>query len=155
MELARIMILIAATITTGLMAGLFFAFSYSVMPGLARSDDRTFVVAMQRINVAIINGWFATCFFGALVFTILAAILYLRKDAVFAWVVAGLVLYVATLFITIRFNVPLNNRLAAAGLDNAEPARQQFESSWVRWNIVRTITSVLAFGCLVGAFVVR
>ncbi|MDT7600077.1 MAG: hypothetical protein QOK26_2154, partial [Pseudonocardiales bacterium] len=33
----------AATVTTGLMAGMFFAFSFSVMPGMARADDRTFV----------------------------------------------------------------------------------------------------------------
>lgn len=153
MELVRVATLIAATITTGLMAGLFFAFSYSVMPGLARTDNRTFVEAMQQINKAILNGWFATCFFGALAFTALAAILHFRNGAVFAWTLAGLALYVATLFITFRFNVPLNDQLATAGLDNVEAAREQFESSWVRLNIIRTITSVLAFGCLVGASV--
>jgi uncharacterized membrane protein len=154
-ELARIATLIAATITTGLIAGLFFAFSYSVMPGLARADNRTFVQAMQQINIAILNGWFVICFFGALVFTALAAILHFRDGAVFAWVLAGLALYVATLFTTVRFNVPLNNQLAAAGLDNVDAAREQFESGWVRWNIIRTITSVLSFGCLIGAFVVQ
>jgi hypothetical protein len=35
------------------------------MPGLRRTDDRTFVDAMQSINVAIINGWFALSFAGA------------------------------------------------------------------------------------------
>jgi uncharacterized membrane protein len=47
--------LVAGTVTTGLMAGLFAAFSYAVMPGLARTDDATFVRSMQRINVAILN----------------------------------------------------------------------------------------------------
>jgi uncharacterized membrane protein len=39
--------LIAATITTGLIAGLFFAFACAVMPGLHRTEDRTFVDAMR------------------------------------------------------------------------------------------------------------
>jgi uncharacterized membrane protein len=137
------------------MAGLFFTFSYSVMPGLARADDRTFVDAMQRINVAIVNGWFLICFLGALVFTVSAAILHFRSGAAFVWIVAGLVLYVATLFVTFRFNIPLNDQLAAADSGSVELAREQFESTWVRWNIVRVVTSVTAFGCLVGAFVVH
>jgi uncharacterized membrane protein len=45
----------------------------SVMPGLRRTDDRTFVSAMQRINVAILNGWFMLSFFGALVVMAVAA----------------------------------------------------------------------------------
>ena len=55
MELFRSGALAAATITTGLMAGLYYAYACSVMPGLSRTDDRTFVSAMQQINVAIIN----------------------------------------------------------------------------------------------------
>ena len=50
--------LVAAVITNGLMAGLFAAYSYAVMPGLGRAGDRTFVEAMQQTNAAILNGWF-------------------------------------------------------------------------------------------------
>ena len=67
-----------ATVTMGLMAGLFSAFAYSVMPGLGQTDGRTFVDAMQRINVAILNGWFFIIFIGAMVFTALAGVLHLR-----------------------------------------------------------------------------
>jgi uncharacterized membrane protein len=148
MDIARTASLVAATVTVGLMAGLFFAFSYSVMPGLARTEARTFVEAMRRINVAIVNAWFLICFLGALVFTALAAILH--RGAVLAWVVAGLVLYVVTLFITVRFNIPLNNQLAAGDGDPAV-VRERFEDSWVRWNMVRSAASLAAFGCLVGA----
>ena len=63
----RMLSLLAATLATGLMAGLYFAFSCAVMPGLARTDDRTFVAAMQWINVRILNGWFALAFGGAFV----------------------------------------------------------------------------------------
>lgn len=37
------------------MAGLFYAFAVSVMPGLRTADDQTFIDAMQRINVPL-NG---------------------------------------------------------------------------------------------------
>ena len=39
----------------GLIAGLFYAWACSVMPGLARTTDRTFVEAMHHMNQAIIN----------------------------------------------------------------------------------------------------
>jgi hypothetical protein len=44
-----------AALTTGLMAGVYYAYACSVMPGLARTGDRTFIDAMQQINVAIQN----------------------------------------------------------------------------------------------------
>jgi len=69
LEWVRGATLVAATITAGLMAGLLYAYACSVMIGLSRTDDRTFVDVMQRINLAIVNGWFFVTFFGALVFT--------------------------------------------------------------------------------------
>jgi uncharacterized membrane protein len=72
LELFRGGALAAATLTTGLMAGLYYAYAISVTLGLSWTDDRTFVSAMQQINVAILNPWFFVSFFGALVFTALA-----------------------------------------------------------------------------------
>jgi uncharacterized membrane protein len=117
LELFRSGALAAATLTTGLMAGLYYAYAISVMLGLSMTDHRTFVSVMQQINVAILNPWFFVSFFGALVFTALAGVLHLPGDwrVVLPWIVAALILYVATLVITFGFNVPLNNELAAAG----------------------------------------
>lgn len=50
--------LIAATLTTGMVAGLMADWAYTVLPGLGRSSDRTFVEAVQHLNRAIQNGWF-------------------------------------------------------------------------------------------------
>jgi uncharacterized membrane protein len=161
LELFRGGALAAATLTTGLMAGLYYAYAISVMLGLSMTDDRTFVSAMQQINVAIINPWFFVSFFGALVFTALAGVLHLLGDwrAVLPWIVAALVLYVATLVITFGFNVPLNNELASAGnpdrFANLAAVRERFEASWVRWNIARAVASTAAFGCLIWALVLH
>ena len=80
LELFRGGALAAATLTTGLMAGLYYAYAISVMLGLSRTDDRTFLSAMQQINVAILNPWFFVSFLGALVFTALAGGLHLHAD---------------------------------------------------------------------------
>ncbi|MGH8829404.1 MAG: DUF1772 domain-containing protein [Jiangellaceae bacterium] len=153
--------LIAATITMGLSAGLFYTFSISVMLGLRRTDDRTFVDVMQRINVAILNGWFAIGFGGALVFTVATAILNAIGDArpALPWIVAALVLYGSTLAITLTVNVPLNNELDAAGepdrIVDIAATRDRFEARWVRWNVARAVTSAAALGLLTWALVLH
>lgn len=153
----RSLVLLAATLATGLMAGLYFAFSVAVMPGLGKSDDRTLVEAMQRINVAILNGWFSLAFGGALVLGGIAAALHWRGEARAAlpWIIAGVVLYAASLVITMGFSVPLNDKLAAAGdpgrIRDLAAVRADFESAWLRWNAARVLTCTAAMGCLAWA----
>jgi hypothetical protein len=62
-------VLIAATMAMGLMAGVFGIYGNAIMPGLRRTDDRTFVAAFQSIDRAIINPVFMVTFFGALALT--------------------------------------------------------------------------------------
>ncbi|GIH90823.1 DUF1772 domain-containing protein [Planobispora siamensis] len=160
LELFQTITLVAATVATGLAAGLFYAFSVSVMLGLAETDDRTFVDVMQRINRRILNGWFALSFGGAPVLTLLAGVLQLLGEGgrpAFVWTAAGFVLYGVTFVITAAINVPLNNALNAAGdpAALADPAavRAAFEARWVRWNLVRTLSSTAALACLAWALV--
>lgn len=144
----------AAMVAMGLMAGLFYAYTISVMPGLARSDDRTFVTAMQNINWAIQNAAFLSAFVGAFVLTLAAAILQQRlgRRAAARWIAAALVLYVVTLAITMGVNVPLNDQLAAAGdpsrIVDLAAVRTNFEGLWVATNAVRTVVCTLALACL-------
>ncbi|SEM11947.1 anthrone oxygenase family protein [Rhodococcus maanshanensis] len=150
--------LLGASVTAGLMAGLFAAFAYAVMPGLGRTDNLTFISAMQRINVAILNGWFMICFLGALALTVTTLLLHLGSArSALPWIIAALVLYIAMLVITAAINVPLNDQLAAAGEHITDPGavREQFESRWVTWNIVRAVVSTAAFAALAYALVVH
>jgi uncharacterized membrane protein len=152
MELLRGAALVAATVTMGLITGLLYGFACAVMPGLAKLDDRTFVITFQRINVAIVNAWFLLSFLGALVFAVLAAVLHLGTNAL-PWILAALVLYLVAVGITVRANIPLNNQLAAAGEADHAAARQRFEAPWVRWNVARTLAATAALGCLAWALV--
>ena len=151
--------LLVAAGTLGLMAGLFYGYAGSVMPGLRGADDRTVIDVMQRFNAAIQNGLFGLIFLGALVATALAA--YQHRAAtdrpVFLPVVVALVLYVLTLLITFGVNIPLNNRLAQAGpaqrIANPGAVRAAFYGRWVRFNTLRALTCTGAFGAMCWALV--
>jgi uncharacterized membrane protein len=150
--------LLAATITVGLMAGVFALYSLAIMPGLRRTDDRTFVGAFQQIDTAIINPLFLAMFFGGLVLTALAAALHLGDDtdSVFPWILAALLLYLAVIVITLRINVPLNDAIKAAGdpdrIADLAAVRERFdEARWARWNLVRAVATTASLGCLAWA----
>jgi uncharacterized membrane protein len=141
--------LAAALVTTGLMAGIYLAFSISVLPGLGRTDDRTFVAAMRGLNAAILNPLFLVVFLGPLPLGLVAAASRLPDQDGLGWVAVALVLYVATLVVTGAVNVPLNDRL-----DDTEPesaARQLFETRWQSWNVVRAALCTASFVSLVPA----
>jgi uncharacterized membrane protein len=158
MQLISGAVLVAAILTTGLMAGVFSLYAHTIMPGLGQADDRTFVGAFQAIDKAIINPWFMASFFGALVPTGLAGALHLSGHArnVLPWIAAAFILYLIAVVITLAVNVPLNDTIKAAGdpdhIGDLAGVRRHFsEARWSAWNLIRAVTSTAAFGCLVGA----
>ena len=159
-DVLREVVLIAATMTMGLMAGVFGIYGNAIMPGLRRTDDRTFVAAFQSIDRAIINPAFMATFFGALALTTLAGLLHLTADGrpLLPWIAAALVLYLFVFVITIGVNVPRNNEIKAAGdidqMTDPHGVRERFdEARWIRWNHVRKFASTVAFGLLAWALV--
>lgn len=156
METARLASLIAATLATGLVSGLFYGFSVAVMPGLKRTGDRTVIEVMQRINVAILNGWFLLGYLGAFLFTALALALHIPSDGREALpaLIAALVCCTASLVLTGKVNIPLNNALESGPVTRiGDPAavRRAFEGPWVRANIWRTLLCTASFGFLCWA----
>lgn len=149
MTTADIVLLVAATLTA-LMAGLFFAFSCAVMPGLARLSDREFVAAMQAINRRIQNPVFFTVFFGAPVFLVLSVFLHYGQMPRFWFVLAACMIFLTGTFaVTVFGNVPLNNRLDRVDLlaaADAETALQRasFETRWNNLNTIRAAASTLS-----------
>ncbi|WP_395298023.1 DUF1772 domain-containing protein [Kitasatospora hibisci] len=151
----------AATVAMGLMAGLFFAFDVSVMPGLARGDDRTYVTAMQNVNKAIENGVFGLVFVAALVVTGGAAFVQYQggRRGAALWAAAATALYLVALVVTMAVNVPLNNELAGAGdpalIQDLGAVRDRFESTWVTANVVRTLLCTAGLAALVRALLLH
>src|SRR5689334_1859433 len=68
-------VLVAATLTTGWVAGVLGHYAHTLMPALRRVDDRTFVRAFQAIDRAILNPWFTVPFFGSPVLAVAATVL--------------------------------------------------------------------------------
>ncbi|WP_247701810.1 DUF1772 domain-containing protein [Streptomyces sp. F63] len=142
------------------MAGLFFAYDISVMPGLAELDDRTYATAMQRFN-AMIDGsaLFGLLFTATLGFTAAGAIVAFRgrRRAVAVPLVVAAACYLTVFVITVAVNLPLNADLKALG----DPATAQglhaviedFKSVWVPLNVVRTVLCVLSLGALCSALI--
>jgi uncharacterized membrane protein len=123
------------------------------MPGLARVDDRTFVSAVQQMNLAIVNPIFIATFLGAPLLAGAAAVV--ADPRARPWAVAATVLAVGTLVISFAGNIPLNDALEAAGrvdrIKDLAAVRADFESLWVKLNAARCVTSAGALGCLAWA----
>ncbi|WP_432948174.1 DUF1772 domain-containing protein [Kribbella sp. CA-253562] len=155
MDGLRVAVLLAATLSTGLVAGVFGIYANAIMPGLARTDDKTFVAAFQAIDRAIINPLFLGLgFLGSLVFTLLAGVLHLGETAL-PWIAAAFVLYLITVVVTIAVNVPRNDALKAAGDPDSidvTAARAAFdEARWRSFNLLRVVLNTVAFGLLAWA----
>jgi uncharacterized membrane protein len=155
------LVLGGAVVTTGLLAGLFYGWACSVMPGLSSAADRTVVDAMQNINRAIQNPAFFATFMGAPALALAAYVGERRRGTPAArrWVLAGTVLCGVGLFVTFAFNIPLNDELDRAGdpetIANIAQVRDDFETPWVVWNLVRTAAITAAFGCLARGLYLR
>jgi uncharacterized membrane protein len=150
----RSAVLIVATVTMGLMAGVFGLYANAIMPGLRKTDDRTFVSSFQSIDKAIINPLFMATFFGALLFPGVAVLLHLPagERSALPWGVAAFALYLWVFVSTIAVNVPRNDEIKAAGdpdtIDVAAVRARFNETKWHRWNIARAVISTGGFACL-------
>jgi hypothetical protein len=75
----RAFMLACATLTTGLVAGVYYAYAVSVNLGLAAQPDASYVATMQAINERIENPLFFLTFFGAALFPLAALAAYYRR----------------------------------------------------------------------------
>lgn len=154
--MAARLLLLAATLSAGLVAGVYVFYAHTVMPALRAADDRTFVAAFAALDRRIVNPWFiATSFLGAPLLAA-AALLVTWGDPPAPWVVVAMALHLVTTVITTGVHLPRNDRLTAiADAPDASAARAALdEATWVRWNLVRVLTSVLALACLGWALTV-
>ena len=155
-------LIFVAVLGCGLVAGIFFAFSTFVMRALGRVPENQGIAVMQAINITVINPWFFLAFFGTGAVCLPIAYLALMNTAgtLRAYLLGGCTLYLfGCLLVTVAFNVPLNNRLAAVEPDtsDAKALWTHYLSRWTLWNHVRTTASLVAAGlfamALCGGFV--
>jgi uncharacterized membrane protein len=149
-----------SALASGLMAGFFFAFSTTVMGALGRQPVASGIATMQSINVLVLNPWFLGIFLGTAVACVVLALAALLKwhEPGATVLLAGALLYVVgTFLVTIMFNVPLNDALAAVAPDTPAGAElwARYLRTWTAWNHARTIAPLLAAACLTIALVLQ
>jgi uncharacterized membrane protein len=147
MTLTQILSLVAA-IGSGLVGGIFFIFSTTIIASLERLPVEQTVAAMQAINRVILAPMFLGVFVGTALVGV--AVVVTAPAQPLAWI--GAVLYVLGSFVLTRaYNVPLNDALDRSHGGGAA-AWQAFRPRWMVGNHIRTLASIgaaVAFTLLV------
>ena len=138
-----------ALLGSALVGGIFFAFSSFIMKALACVPTAEGIVAMQSINVVVLNASFLGAFIGTAVLSLGAGGLALagwgRPSASFF--LGGAIFYlVGTFGVTAFGNIPLNNQLAAVAATDpgSRDVWEHYLVRWTRWNHVRTAAAMAA-----------
>ena len=144
---------------TGLVAGVFFAFSTFVMRALDRLPPAQGVAAMNSINVTVINPLFMLALMGTA-----GVCAVLGVAAIVKWnepgaglVLAGSVSYlVLTILVTMAYHVPRNDALARRDPAAADTARYwaHHVTTWTAGNHLRVV-GALAVAVLFTIALVR
>jgi uncharacterized membrane protein len=140
----------AATVGSGLLAGVFFAFSAFVMAGLRRLPEPAGATAMRSINVTAQRPPLMIALFGVstLCVVVIVRALTTWSQPGAAWLLTGAGLTIAgALGVTVAINVPLNDRL-----ESGTVTWSRFLAGWDPANHARTILCLA--GCavlLIGA----
>lgn len=152
----KLVILIVATLLTGLSAGLCFTWSNAVTTGLSRLDDISYLAAFQQMNRTILNPTFFVVFLGP-VFAIAGSV-FLHRNSVtpvlWMMIAAAILYFVGVGLVTVLGNIPINEVLNKTDLNaidsvDAKALRMRFEHDWVRLHRIRTYTSSISFLLLI------
>ena len=157
MRFLRLTCLAFSVLAAALIAGFFYAYHCTVMPGLAATDAVSAIKAMQGINAVVRNAVFAFSFFGTLAFGGLAILLLIGAGgwplalAIFGTAIYGL----GAFMVTLLYSVPLNEGLAniVPTKENAAAIWQAYLEPWMLWNKLRMVMSVLTLAAFTASLV--
>jgi len=151
-------LLLIGLILSATVVGILALYSHTIMPGLRKVDDATFVKSFQAIDRQIINPVFMLQFFLPLLVLGLAAFYGYKHHLIEAkYIYAALICYFLAVVITVAVNVPLNDGIKKAGdvtnSEAASTARGQFnEAKWLLFNHIRTVLTFISV-CFTSAAV--
>ncbi|MCT7357243.1 DUF1772 domain-containing protein [Streptomyces sp. 15-116A] len=139
-------LVVLGVLGTGLVAGVFCAFSAFVMKGLAALPPAQGVAAMRAINGAAVTAAFMAVFIGSAVLCAVIAVVtfVLWPDGGTVELLVGSALYLVGAFgVTIAANVPRNDALAKLepGTPEAAAYWPAYVREWTMWNHIRTVAA--------------
>jgi len=145
--------LLLATLSNGLIAGVFFTWQNAVTPGIGRLSDVGYLKSFQSMNRIILNPTFKIIFLGTMIFSPLCALLqsYHQLNITFWLLIAACLIYtIGVIGLTFLGNIPLNNLLDQLDIDNTDlkrlsEFRETFESKWNKIHRIRSICTTTSF----------
>ena len=151
-----ILVLLSA-IGSGLMAGLFFIFSNTVMSALGMLPPPYGISVMQNINRVILNPIFFAGFIGTAILSalLLVSLFWYWGHGGAIYILLGALVYLVGCFlVTVVKNVPMNNALDAEDPDSDKAANLwgNYLVDWTAWNHVRTFACILSLVFFILAF---
>lgn len=141
-------LLIVGVAGSGIVAGVFFAFSTFVMRALSRLPAPSGIAAMQAINVAAPTPLFMLALFGSALVGAAVGVIAIVEwgDASATYALLGALASLVPVVLTGAYHVPRNNALAA--VDPNTPAAAElwakYLREWTAWNHVRTLGALVA-----------
>lgn len=145
LERAIFILTFAAAIGSGVAGGIFYAFSTFVMAALGSLPYAQGAGAMKAINVTVINPVFMLAFMGTAVLCLVlaaASIIWWGRPGGVLMLAASLLYLFGCFGVTMLFNVPLNNQLAAVTSAQEAALWSRYLDVWTAWNHVRTLASI-------------
>ena len=146
-------------IACGVVSGVLLTFSDFLMRSLDRARTAAGVEVMQVINREVFRSVFMFLFLGmsALSPFLIGYASFRVAGFASAWIIAGGAIYLVGVFaVTLVFNVPMNNRLAAMEYSGTEAANywtNTYRPQWTFWNYVRVLASAGSAICYLAAVV--
>lgn len=146
---------LASAVSAGLMAGVYFAFSSMVMPGLRRLEPGEAVRSMQAMNLAVINPWFLSAFLGSAVLALVSVVVSFVRwgdDEAIYLLIGGLLLIFGSIGLTSGYHIPRNNALALVDAESPEAKErwERYDAEWTPWNHIRAVASLASAILLVA-----
>jgi len=139
---------IIAIVGAGLNAGIYFSYSTFTMAALRRLPASRGAAAMQAVNIEAPTPPFMSIFFGTGLLSTAIGLLALADLGVpgAPLRLAGAAFYLASIVITVAFNVPLNDGLARVDPESASGVATwaSYQGRWTRDNHLRTLVSAAA-----------
>lgn len=145
--------IILLILMTGIMAGVYFAFSVFIMQSLSELPSLQAAQVMNKINDVIVNTLFLPVFFGSTLWYC-GLVVWSLADWQFErsiLVITAAMIYILGMFVVTAFgNVPLNNRLKSSAEDDSRLISfwDEYLRRWTRLNHLRMLSCIAACAVL-------
>ncbi|MCB0082300.1 MAG: DUF1772 domain-containing protein [Caldilineaceae bacterium] len=147
-----------ATLVFGIMAGLFWTYTFNVNYAMLEVDGATYATVQSLLNQNVRHFMFFLFFFGGGFFSVLALAVnwrHWRHMSFWLLALAAIIYILGVIVFTAQVNLPLNYYTESWDPQNLPADWAQVRTQWNNANAIRVGTSGAAFVLALAALVVR